>query len=111
MEFINRHVVNCGVLVQQFDADYFECIPITLYKQVSKLEVFDKRPPFILYIERMVIGRLNRLTAHMDLVNLICLMIKCGSNFFISYLTRGFILRENHISDFNVFNIFLPFVC
>lgn len=59
----------------QFNALYLESIPIALYKQVPNLEVLDECPSFTSYIERMVIGRFNRLAAHMNLVNLIRLMV------------------------------------
>ncbi len=94
----------------QFDALYLEFIPIALYKQVSDFKVFNECPSFILHIERMVEGRFNRLTAHMNLVNLIRLVIKRSRYLFIRNLASRLILRENHISDFNVFNILLPFV-
>lgn len=54
MELINRHIVNRYLLVQQFYTFYPECIPVTLNKQVSYLEVqwsdrqhgFGKSHPF-----------------------------------------------------------------
>lgn len=110
MELINRHVVNRDMLVFQFDTLNYECIPITLNKQVSNLEVFYESPSLVLHIKRMIEGRFNRLTAHMDLINLVRLTIECSRTLFVSNLTCLFILRKNPISDCNIFDILLPFV-
>lgn len=98
------------MLMFQFDTVYLECISIALNKQVTRLEVIDERPPFALHIEGMIEGCFNRLVTHMDAVYLIRLMVERIRYFFISCLAGLFIFRENLISDFNVFDILLPFV-
>ena len=58
----------------------------------------------------MVEGRFYRLTAHMNLVNLIRFMVERSRYLFVRYLARVLILGKNPISDLNIFDIFLPFV-
>ena len=59
----------------------------------------------------MIVGRLNNLITHRQLIGSIFHVAMQLNYFLVSLFSSLFILRENLISDFNVFDIFLPFVC